>query len=273
MKAPIRTRLDWLSRDKTSKLFLVEALLLDPFTPSGIPMDTPYSHTRGRAVWSDELLEVLARWRSIDDPPLPENRRRKQGIRIFRHDLVERFLSKAHPATPLLYTLPFVLLGFYRGVVLGHSTLLGTLGLMGIGILLWTFLEYILHRWVFHYQPPGWSGKMWIFMAHGYHHEFPDDKLRLVAPPLMIGLLGTITGFLYYLVFGAALWAQVFAGTFLGYLAYDWIHYYTHHFHPRRGVGKWLRQYHLQHHFDPRHDRFGISTPLWDFLFRTYRPL
>jgi hypothetical protein len=113
--------------------------------------------------------------------------------------------------------------------------------------------------------------EMFAFMAHGYHHEFPDDKMRLVAPPLMLAFLGLIVGFIYYLVFGAAYWVQVFGGTFIGYLAYDWIHYYTHHFRPTSGVGKWLRQYHLQHHFDPNYDRFGISNPLWDVIFRTYR--
>jgi len=229
------------------------------------------SHRPGVAIWSDELLDVVDRWRSIEDPPLPESRKHKEGIRIFRHDAVEKYLSKAHPLTPLFYTLPFLLLALYQGIVKKTSGVWGTLGLLALGVFLWTLVEYVLHRWVFHFRPPGWGGKMFAFMAHGYHHEFPDDKMRLVAPPLMLVFLGAIVGFIYYLAFGAKYWVQVFGGTFVGYLAYDWIHYYTHHFHPTGGMGKWLRQYHLQHHFDPNYDRFGISSPLWDFIFRTYR--
>lgn len=228
---------------------------------------------RGAAIWSDELLDVVDRWGTIDDPPMAENRRHKDGIRIFRHALVERFLSKAHPVTPLFYTLPWVLLGLYRGVYLGHGGVWGTVGLFAFGAFSWTLVEYILHRWVLHYSPPGWGGKMYSFMAHGYHHEFPDDKMRLVAPPLMAFALGVGVGVVFFVLFGPRYWAQAFGGLMLGYLAYDWIHYYTHHFRPRNRLGRWLRQYHLQHHFDPRHDRYGISTPIWDFILRTYRPL
>ena len=71
--------------------------------------------------------------------------------------------------------------------------------------------------------------------GHGYHHEFPNDRLRLVAPPLMFWTLAVVFGLLYYVVFGGRVWAQVFSGTVAGYLAYDCIHYYTHM--PFRGPG------------------------------------
>ena len=112
------------------------------------------------------------------------------------------------------------------------------------------------------------------FMVHGYHHEFPNDKLRLVAPPLMSWPIAAVVLVLYHYLFGALMWA-VFAGTAAGYVAYDWIHYYTHHFKPGNPVGKWLKSYHLLHHFDELdgHGRYGVSSPLWDFVFGTYVPL
>ena len=65
------------------------------------------------------------------------------------------------------------------------------------------------------------------------------------------------------------------SGTVTGYIAYDWIHYYTHHFSPKNRVGRWLKRYHLLHHFDEHHGtkRFGVSNPLWDLVFGTYRPV
>jgi sterol desaturase/sphingolipid hydroxylase (fatty acid hydroxylase superfamily) len=56
-----------------------------------------------------------------------------------------------------------------------------------------------------------------------------------------------------------------------GYIAYDWVHYYTHHFHPRGGIGKWMRVYHLRHHYQDPDAHYGVSSPLWDVVFSTVR--
>ena len=77
-----------------------------------------------------------------------------------------------------------------RGFTGGHSGIAGTIGLFTLGVLLWTLLEYVLHRFLFHISSKDESGKIRAFMMHGYHHEFPNDKMRLVAPPLMAGTLG-----------------------------------------------------------------------------------
>lgn len=107
---------------------------------------------------------------------------------------------------------------------------------------------------------------------HGYHHEFANDRLRLVAPPVMSWPVGAILAGLFYLAFGRFWWPAV-AGMMTGYVAYDWIHYYSHHARPTTAVGKWIRHYHLRHHYEDHNSRFGVSSPLWDFVFGTYRPL
>jgi len=93
--------------------------------------------------------------------------------------------------------------------------------------------------------------------------------MRLVLPPIAIWPIAAVVGVVYYFVFGSYFWT-VYGGTAAGYIAYDWIHYYTHHFNPKRGVGKWLKRYHMLHHFDSPHHRFGITSPMWDLLFGTY---
>jgi sterol desaturase/sphingolipid hydroxylase (fatty acid hydroxylase superfamily) len=223
-----------------------------------------------RRIYSDELLSTVDRWEGINAKPDAANRKKREGIRIFRNSMVEALFSKAHPVMPVVWTAPFMALGFYRGVVEGRSGAWGTFGLFLVGVLIWSLLEYVLHRGLFHWEGKGPSGKMLSFMLHGYHHEFPDDRMRLVAPPLMLFVLGAVVGVLHYLVFGGQYWAQVFAGVTVGYVAYDWTHYYTHHFHPRSGLGAWLRRYHLRHHFQEERARYGISSPLWDLVFRTY---
>ena len=223
-----------------------------------------------RALYSDECLATMERWEGIEVKPDPENRKKREGIRIFRNDFVEGFFSKSHPVMPIVWTAPMIGYGLYRGIAGGPGGPVGTVGLFLGGMFLWTLLEYVLHRHLFHWKSKGPGGKVLSFMLHGYHHEFPDDKMRLVAPPLMLFSLGCAAWFLYRLVFGAALAPQVFAGTAAGYVAYDWAHYYTHHFHPKAGLGNWLRRYHLKHHFQEGEQRFGISSPLWDIVFRTY---
>jgi sterol desaturase/sphingolipid hydroxylase (fatty acid hydroxylase superfamily) len=224
-----------------------------------------------QTLYSDECLDTMHRWEGIDAKPDPENRKKRAGIRIFRSDVMERWFSKAHPVMPIVWTGPFIVFGWYRGLTGGHGGLPVTLGLFLGGVMLWSLLEYGLHRFVFHWQPKGTTGKLFSFMIHGYHHEFPDDKMRLVAPPLMLFTLGTVVGMLYRLIFGPAYWAQVFGGTAAGYVAYDWMHYYAHHFHPKRGIGSFIRRYHLMHHFQEGRKRYGISSPLWDLLFGTYQ--
>ncbi len=222
-------------------------------------------------IHSMEYVRALERWSGIAPRPDRENRERREGIPIFQSPWLDLALTKAHPTLPWVWSVPIVALGLYRGLFVADTGIEGTLGLFLGGIALWTLIEYLLHRFLFHFQPPGKRFRSFFFLAHGYHHEFPNDHLRLVAPPLMFWTLALAFGLLYYLVFGGRVWAQIFSGTVAGYLAYDCIHYYSHHAAPRNGLGKWLRRYHLLHHFQGTGDRFGISSPLWDLVFRTYR--
>jgi sterol desaturase/sphingolipid hydroxylase (fatty acid hydroxylase superfamily) len=55
----------------------------------------------------------------------------------------------------------------------------------------------------------------------------------------------------------------------VGYLCYDYIHFATHHFRPRTRVGKFLKQHHMLHHFAEHGSRWGVSSPMWDYVFGT----
>ena len=41
------------------------------------------------------------------------------------------------------------------------------------------------------------------------------------------------------------------------------------HFPMRKGVPKFLKRYHLQHHYKTPEQRFGVSSPLWDLVLGT----
>lgn len=188
-----------------------------------------------------------------------------QSIRMFKSDFLEKF-THIHPITPLLVWVPISGYYFYQGRHLGLSEILLT---FLAGMFVWTFSEYMLHRFVFHYEPTSKVGKWLIFVLHGVHHDDPQDPTRLVfAPPV-----GIIVFFLLYQLFGLFVperYFSTFLGSFLvGYLCYDYIHYATHHFPMTSKIGKYLRAYHLQHHYSHKPKKYGVSNPLWDYVFRT----
>ncbi|HSU86634.1 MAG TPA: sterol desaturase family protein [Chthoniobacterales bacterium] len=192
---------------------------------------------------------------------------KNESVRMFESDFMELF-SHVHPSVPLLIYLPVMSWMLYLAVV-GCALSLGLVaGLFAAGILIWTFVEYTMHRWVFHYEPKSRWGKRFHFMLHGVHHDYPNDASRLVMPPIVSGPLAVIFYGMFALLFGR-LAPAVFAGLLAGYLFYDTLHYATHHFSMKRGVWLWLKKYHMRHHYHDDHIGFGVSSPLWDYVFGT----
>jgi sterol desaturase/sphingolipid hydroxylase (fatty acid hydroxylase superfamily) len=194
---------------------------------------------------------------------------KNETVRMFESDFME-FFSRVHPATPLVLYLPVVGYMLYVSLWQRHLTILIVTGLFLLGILLWTLFEYLIHRYVFHYEPKSRWGKRLHYIIHGVHHDYPNDARRLVMPPSISVPLAFLFYGLFLLFFGS-LTPAVFAGLVFGYVCYDMLHYATHHFALKSRVLLWLKQYHLRHHFKDDHVGFGISSPLWDYVFRTTR--
>ncbi len=175
--------------------------------------------------------------------------------------------SRVHPTVPVLVFGPAVVALVVWSL---QSQSLGvTLVLAACGYALWTLFEYWLHRVVFHFEPDRGIGARMHWIIHGIHHEHPNDPLRLVMPPAVSVPLGALVFGLLYLAFGSDYAPGLGAGFFAGYLAYDMIHYYVHHFVPRGALGRALRERHMRHHFQDDTKGFGISAPYWDEVFKT----
>ena len=194
---------------------------------------------------------------------------KNESVRMFRSDFME-FFSHVHPATPLVLYLPVI--GWMLYVSFSHQNLsfLAVAGLFVTGVLIWTLLEYIIHRYFFHYEPKSQWGKQLHFIAHGVHHDYPQDATRLVMPPSLSIPLALLFYFLFAVAFGRFAPAM-FAGLVFGYVCYDAIHFAAHHFAMKRGIWLRLKQYHLRHHYHDDHAGYGVSSPLWDYVFRTTR--
>jgi dihydroceramide fatty acyl 2-hydroxylase len=176
-------------------------------------------------------------------------------------------LSRVHPVVPVLIFVPgIVFLGAWS---LSKVSVLLTIALVIAGYALWTLFEYWLHRIVFHFEPDHGIGARLHWIIHGVHHDHPNDPMRLVMPPAVSIPLGAAVFGLLYLIFGGHYAPGLGAGFFVGYLVYDMMHYYLHHFRPRGWLGRMLRERHMRHHFQDDTRGFGISAPYWDEVFGT----
>jgi len=141
------------------------------------------------------------------------------------------------------------------------------------GALLFYLSEYSWHRFAFHAPPSPWGWMRKLQHRLHYDHHVEPSRLDLLFLPwwfLLPNLAGTAA--LVWLVLGAALVAPVLLGVMLAILHYEWVHYVAHiPYSPRTRFGRWMKQYHLRHHFISEKLWFGVSNPTLDVLYRTYR--
>jgi sterol desaturase/sphingolipid hydroxylase (fatty acid hydroxylase superfamily) len=206
--------------------------------------------------------------------PHDESLKSSQPIRLFPSDRLE-FFTHIHPAVVPAIWLPVAAAFLAQGVLLTRSaghTWASIPAFFG-GIVLWSFTEYCLHRFIFHFTPHTPRQKRIAFLMHGVHHAQPRVKTRLVMPPLVSVPLACFFYALFTLVVSMLLHAPdltgpLFAGFVVGYVCYDLLHYTLHHVQFRNGMMKALRSHHMRHHTE-YDSRFGVSTPLWDHVFQT----
>jgi len=211
---------------------------------------------------------------------------RDESVRMFASDLLES-TTYVRPWVPHLIYVPIVIaLLWFSSVSLGTTILY-----FAIGLLIWTFIEYLLHRFAFHApdeimrQTHETSAGLGLdepvipalptlrhviyFIFHGVHHEYPGDSRRLVMPPIASLPMGLVAWLIFSLIFGEKT-IPAFAGLLVGYLIYDTTHFVVHHRSMPTAFGKLIKKAHMRHHFlDPDED-YGVSSPLWDIVFRTY---
>ncbi len=173
-----------------------------------------------------------------------------------------------HPVVPALWGIPTVLYNLYAASTM--STTSTIIAMFAAGIFFWTFAEYMLHKNLFHFHATSKWGKRIVYLFHGIHHEDPNDPTRLVMPPIAAWTLAAAFYYGFLLIMGAEFTHSFFAGFIVGYMIYDYIHYATHHFRMKSPVGKYLKQHHMRHHFKEQDIKWGVSSPLWDYILGTY---
>ena len=191
-----------------------------------------------------------------------------ETVRMFDNEILN-VLSKVHFLVPVILFLPVVIYFIYRAIAIYSMSFISILGFVIGGILTWSLAEYLLHRFIFHYQPTTKIGKRIHFIVHGVHHDYPSDSKRLVMVPSMSIPLAAAFYFLFYFLMGGANTAPFFAGFIIGYLIYDETHYALHHFNFKSKFWLNIKHHHMIHHYKDSQNGFGVSSKIWDYVFGT----
>ncbi len=136
-----------------------------------------------------------------------------------------------------------------------------TLVLVGIGLALWTLVEYLLHRFALHALEPF---RAW----HLEHHRAPEVPIRIPVA-FSLGLVLAVLVLPAIVLADAALAAPLSLGLLAGQVAQESTHY---RIHATRGGGDWLaarRREHVFHHEVSEASAYGTLTGFWDRVFGT----
>ncbi len=138
------------------------------------------------------------------------------------------------------------------------------------GVLFFFFVEYFTHRFILH----GYFAKVMpnAYKGHEDHHDHPNELAYMLTPngynvPLHL---------VFWAVFSAALWnihlgSAVMVGTCGYQLYYEWTHFVSHRpIKPLTPWGRWMKKYHLLHHYKHADYWFGVTNSALDKVCGTY---
>ncbi|WP_369811233.1 sterol desaturase family protein [Hymenobacter convexus] len=197
----------------------------------------------------------------------PVRPKHKGSAQLFQNPLLER-LSHTHIALPVSIFAITGILSMYYGLTRGFMTGLGALGLFLVGLLAFTLVEYLVHRYVYHIPATTPGRAKFQYTMHGVHHEYPKDKTRLAMPPIITVFVASLLFFIFRFSFGSYAFGLLSGFTF-GYAMYLFVHYAIHAYAPPKNFLKVWWTHHSQHHYRQDEVAFGVSSTLWDHIIGT----
>ncbi|MEP1097744.1 MAG: sterol desaturase family protein [Cyclobacteriaceae bacterium] len=186
---------------------------------------------------------------------------------LFKNKFLER-LTRTHISAPLImFSTASTILMIY-GLDRSYISALNAVPWFLVGLVAFTLVEYIMHRFLFHLAPTNEKREKFAYAVHGVHHDYPKDKDRLAMPIPMAIVVATAFYFLFRLILGNSVYGFL-PGFYMGYATYLWIHYMVHAFQPPKNFWKVLWVHHGIHHYKDPESAFGVSSSLWDMVFGT----
>jgi 4-hydroxysphinganine ceramide fatty acyl 2-hydroxylase len=142
-----------------------------------------------------------------------------------------------------------------------------------VGALVFFVSEYTTHRFMLHAPPVKNAFVLGLQHRLHYDHHVKPAVLSLLFLPLWFAIpVAALTTAIYWAATrNLALTLALLLGSLLGLLYYEWVHYVAHiPFVPKTRFGRWIKKYHLWHHFKNERMWFGVTNPSMDLAGRTW---
>lgn len=190
---------------------------------------------------------------------------------VIDHRIVLKLFAAKNPWTMLLFIAPVEIIFFFLMKEEGLRPLQLLLSIP-VALLYWTLVEYIIHRWYFHWIPKNEVLRAITGSFHLYHHENPKD-LEVINSGWVTGIIGSVFHFsvfkfVYQLSYITSL--ELTFSLILVFYAYEWIHFLIHEKLYSNPLMRYFQNFHLTHHVSPRKN-FGVISPIWDYFFGTVK--
>lgn len=135
-----------------------------------------------------------------------------------------------------------------------------------VGAFSWSFSEYALHNWVGHLG----RGRNEFSREHLAHHGdtryFTPTHRKIAVTAAATLILGSPL-----IVWGGLLGACYVLGFLVAYIGYEVLHRRIHTHPPTGPYSRWARRHHYYHHFSGPRFNHGVTSPIWDKVFGTWK--
>ncbi|MEZ5068552.1 MAG: sterol desaturase family protein [Bacteroidia bacterium] len=192
----------------------------------------------------------------------------KGSATLFKNSFLERLTRTNFLVPVLLYSFTGVAVAVYAAWSL-PMPVYALMLLFFAGWMVFTLFEYLIHRFLFHFEANTQKQKEMQYKIHGVHHHFPKDKDRLAMPVVLSLVLAAMFFFLFTVLLGKNGY-PFFAGFILGYAAYLYIHYAVHRYRQPHNFLSILWKHHSLHHYKSENTAFAVSNPLVGLCFRNF---
>ena len=153
------------------------------------------------------------------------------------------------------------------------------LAYLGMGVMAWTLLEYLVHRYILHGRFPDGHGFLkhrthtFFDTMHADHHQRPWDGLYIngYLDSIPFAALFVVVSFLLTPFYKAPV---LVAGLLQSYVLEEWIHYSVHFCRFKSRYFQYIRLHHWYHHSRRGSSLgFGLTSGLWDRISGTRIPV
>lgn len=187
----------------------------------------------------------------------------EQRIRLFEREGPEKLTVISPRAFALIWG---VLIPLIAWMGWGSASPGKGFALMLAGLVVWSLFEYVMHRFLFHWNTQLVPVKWLVFLMHGNHHCVPNDPMRNLMPPIVSIPIAALIWLAFVALCGpAGTW--LFLGFIGGYVGYDLTHFACHQWPLRNRLGVALKRHHMRHHYVDDDANYAITFIFWDRVF------